>query len=110
MGDRSIVLSGALFAAAAIALMALAYPRPLRPLMLIAAATLLFALGCFLTIWGMSWSPQQAQWPIGTACVAFAIFIQSGWQAMRIVRRATMPQEPADPASTAESSEPLPYG
>ncbi|MCA9138267.1 MAG: hypothetical protein KDB00_15955 [Planctomycetales bacterium] len=82
---ESIVVSGAALSLTAIFLLVLSNRADLRSLWLISAASLLMAVGCFLTIFLKSWSPTDAQTPIGTATVVFAVVIQAGWIFVRAV-------------------------
>lgn len=79
---ETIVLSGAIFGVAAIALMWLAFAPPLRRLQAIAAPFLIFVLTVFLLINVNSWSPAQAKFPVSSLCVVFAMAVQFGWYAI----------------------------
>lgn len=76
---ESIVVSGAILSLIALILIALSVRQDLRPLNAIAGAMLVMSVGCFLTIFLMGWDPREAQFPIGTATVAFAAVVQLGW-------------------------------
>ncbi|MCO8124374.1 hypothetical protein NHH03_21725 [Stieleria sp. TO1_6] len=83
---ESIVVSGGILSVLALLLLAIARPLRLRGLMPIALAMLTIALGCFATIYFNSWSPTQAQTPIGTATVVCAVLMQTGWLSIAKVR------------------------
>ncbi|WP_182864872.1 hypothetical protein [Stieleria mannarensis] len=76
---ESIVISGPVLALIAIVLAIFAGRPDLRALWMISGAMIAMAIGCFLTIFLMEWSPAEAQIPIGRATIVFALAIQAGW-------------------------------
>lgn len=84
---ESIIGSGAVLALLSVILICLGWAPMLRPLLLISAAGLLVVIGCFLVINLNSWSPNQAQVPIGQATIGLATLMQSGWFLIRHVAR-----------------------
>ena len=49
----------------------------------IGMVSMLFCAAVTIAINAMHWSPTEAQFPIGTACVIFAFAIQLGWLELR---------------------------
>lgn len=99
---ESIVVSGPLLLGLALLLGLSAKRRDLWSLGWISVATIAMCIGCFLTIFLLSWSPGDAQHPIGWATVVFAVFIQAGW----FVARGVWEQR-KDALMTAASWEPV---
>lgn len=92
---ESILVSGALATLLAIALGWLSARKELRMMIAISVATLVFTVGCFLTIFLMEWSPGDAHDPISGATIVFASVIQSGWFVVRQVWRQRLDLESA---------------
>lgn len=90
---ETIVGSGAVFTPVSLVLIFLALPRVLRPLILVALTMLLIVAGCILTISWNSWSPSDAQQPIGYATIGCAALMQLGWllMAISVVRYRRLP-------------------
>ena len=82
---ESIVVSGPLLSLCAIILAVLSIRPELRGFWILSASMIAMSIGCFLTIYLLSWSPGKAQTPIGAATVVFAIVIQAGWIILRSV-------------------------
>ncbi|PAY21247.1 hypothetical protein CKO51_01310 [Rhodopirellula sp. SM50] len=83
---ESIVVSGPLLSVCAIILAVLSIRPGLRGFWILSASMIAMTIGCFLTILLLSWSPGDAQTPIGAATVVFAIVIQAGWIIVGSVR------------------------
>ncbi len=84
---ETIIGSGAILALLSVILLCLCWAPMLRPLLLISVAGLSIVIGCFFVINLNSWSPNQAQAPIGQTSIVLATLMQSGWFLIRHVAR-----------------------
>ena len=76
---ESIIFSGASMFIAALILIGLAFKPSMRALIVVAIASVLIVIACFLTIFLNQWSPTQAAKPIGQFTIGAAAFMQLGW-------------------------------
>lgn len=76
---ESIVVSGIAFIVVAVVLLSLIFSRWLYLLATIPCAILVIVAGIFLAIYLNSWSPSDAQEPIGYGTIPCAAFMQLGW-------------------------------
>lgn|GEM_PF-4419831 len=108
---ESIMVSAAVFVPSALILSVLALPAMLRPLQGISISMLLIVVGCFLTIALNSWSPSDAQRPIGWTTVACATGLQLGWMPIIWVgfrfRNSAAAQRDAETATAVVSEAPF---
>ncbi|WP_153555298.1 hypothetical protein [Roseimaritima sediminicola] len=82
---ETIIGSAFAFCPVAIALIFIALPPSLRLLWPISIASLGIVAGVFLTIVFNSWSPTDAQKPIGIATIVCATLMQGGWVPIALV-------------------------